>query len=107
MGELIRFDSEFGTLYVEERDDAGLERVGLLEGARPARQRLEAALAQVKPAFEAALRAVGDLAKRPDEFEVEVGLTLTAEAGAVIARSTAEGHLIVRAVWKAPTTAGE
>jgi len=105
VGELLRFESDFGTVYVEERDDSGLERVGLLSRAKPAKEKLEVALAQVRPAFQAAIAALGELAVPPEEFEIEVGLTLTAEAGALIARTAAEGHLVVRAVWR-PTTAG-
>lgn len=102
VGELLRFESDFGTVYVEERDDSGLERVGVFSRAKPAKEKLEVALAQVRPAFEAAIAALADLPRAPEEFEIEVGLTLTAEAGALIARTTAEGHLVVRAVWRNP-----
>lgn len=103
----MRFESDFGPVYVEERDDTGLERVGLLSRAKPATEKLEVALAQVRPAFHAVRAALSDLAEAPEEFEIEVGLTLTAEAGALIARTTAEGHLVVRAKWRKPAVTSE
>ncbi|WP_412538378.1 CU044_2847 family protein [Longispora sp. K20-0274] len=100
MGDLLRYESDHGTILIEERDGGTLERIGLLDHLYPAKQRLEAALAQVRPAIDAALSMVRGLPKKPDQVEVEVGVTLTAEAGAVVARTTAEGHLVIRATWK-------
>ncbi|MEV5904699.1 hypothetical protein OG613_03900 [Streptomyces sp. NBC_00015] len=48
-----------------------------------------------------AARAVLDQLRRagPDEIEVEFGVTLSAEAGAVITKGTGAVHMKVRAAW--------
>ncbi|GHJ43561.1 hypothetical protein Cs7R123_09030 [Catellatospora sp. TT07R-123] len=58
------------------------------------------ALGQARDAAVEALRTFrqGDL--DPDEIELEFGVRLTAEAGAVIAKTAAEGSLTVRLRWE-------
>jgi len=67
----------------------------------PADRTLDAALAAVRPA----VGAVADLmhAVSPQEWEVTFGITLSAEAGAFIARATMGGNFQVRMMWKAAT----
>ena len=67
----------------------------------PADRTLDAALAAVRPA----VGAVADLmhAVSPQEWEVTFGITLSAEAGAFIARATMGGNFQVRMMWKAST----
>ena len=56
-----------------------------------------------------ALRVFRDGSLRPDGVEIEFGVKLSAETGAIIAKGTAEGHLVVRLTWSpsaaAPDTA--
>lgn len=47
----------------------------------------------------ARLRVFRDGSLRPDAVELEFGVKLSAEAGAVIAKGSAEGHLVVRLNW--------
>ncbi|MEO3813827.1 CU044_2847 family protein [Sphaerisporangium sp. B11E5] len=59
---------------------------------------LQSALAPIRTAAEAALdtfRKAG-----PNEVEIEFGVRLTAEAGAVIAKTGTEGHLTVKLTWR-------
>ncbi|QEV65227.1 hypothetical protein CP982_40210 [Streptomyces spectabilis] len=42
---------------------------------------------------------IGALAHRPDEVEVEFGITLDAESGALIAKVSAGASLTVRLAW--------
>jgi hypothetical protein len=49
--------------------------------------------------------ATRDLARRPDEIEVEFGLKLDAAGGALLARAGVEAHLTVTLKWDA--TEGE
>ena len=65
----------------------------------PADRTLEAALGAVRPA----VGAVTDLmhAVAPQEWEVTFGITLSAEAGAFIARAAVGGNFQVRMFWKA------
>ncbi|MEV4122406.1 CU044_2847 family protein [Micromonospora sp. NPDC049645] len=106
MADLLRFETDQGVLLVEEHVGTDLERVGLLDRIRPARQTLEMSLAQIKPALDAALGVVRGMSVRPDQVEVEIGVTLTAEAGAVVARTSAQGHLTVKLIWAGDATAG-
>lgn len=48
------------------------------------------------------LRAAG-----PDEVEVEFGVDLAVEAGAVITKTAAQGHLRVRVLWRNSDTENE
>ncbi|HYN94877.1 MAG TPA: CU044_2847 family protein [Pilimelia sp.] len=107
MADLLRFESDHGTLLVQENGAGDLERVGMLDRVRPARERLEVALAQVRPAVDAALATVREAAVLPNQIEIEIGVTLTAEAGAVLARTATQGHLIVRLTWVAPIATDE
>ncbi|WP_157562897.1 CU044_2847 family protein [Micromonospora chokoriensis] len=105
VADLLRFETDQGVILVEEHVGTDLERVGLLDRIRPARQTLEMALAQVKPALDGALGVVRGMSVRPDQVEVEIGVTLTAEAGAVVARTSAQGHLKVKLIWTTGVTA--
>jgi Trypsin-co-occurring domain 1 len=62
-----------------------------------ARESLEQALDQLKPA----VRAVADRlrAMSPDEFSVEFGLTFGAESGLVVAKGSADVHFTVTMRW--------
>ncbi|PSK70655.1 hypothetical protein C6W96_20765 [Streptomyces sp. CS149] len=60
----------------------------------PVREMAQAAVAQ--------LREAG-----PAEVEVEFGVTLSAQAGAVISKGEAAAHLKVRALWRDEGNAGD
>jgi hypothetical protein len=60
----------------------------------------DGALAHVRKAASIAVASFRDMDVRPDEVQVEFGVKLNAEAGAVIAKTGAEGHLMVRLTWK-------
>jgi len=60
-------------------------------------QRLESALGSVRDAAQAALDAMSKLS--PETVEVEFGIKLAGEAGALIAKASAEGHFTVRLSW--------
>jgi hypothetical protein len=57
------------------------------------------ALDGVRSAAQSALRVFRDGSLCPDSVELEFGVKLTAEAGAVIAKGAAEGQLVVRLGW--------
>ncbi len=63
-----------------------------------ARESVEAAINQLKPA----INAVTDRLKvfAADEMAVEFGIVLGAEAGAIIAKGTADVHFTVTLNWK-------
>jgi hypothetical protein len=102
MAEIVRFTAAEGaSVLVEADDDAfGVERVGRgADGTIEANERLDRALGSARATIKSALAALGGLGF--EELELEFGVKLTAEAGALIARSSAEGHLTVTARWVA------
>ncbi|MCK1821698.1 hypothetical protein MTQ10_19280 [Streptomyces sp. XM83C] len=107
MEGLVEFKTEDGAVIaVEPAAEAGGSRlVARGDGAVQASRTFEGALDGVRAAAESALRVFRDGTLRPDGVEIEFGVKLSAETGAIIAKGTAEGHLVVRLTWSPP--AGE
>jgi hypothetical protein len=107
MEQLLQFESNGGTVLVEVADDEpGIERAARVDDlVVKARQSLESAMDQVRAFANATFVKLEDLARQPEQVEVEFGIRLNAEAGVVIARTQAEGHLKVKLIWT-PAKAG-
>jgi hypothetical protein len=91
-----------GTVLVEVEETPGVVRVS--RGRSVVEQvgsSFEQAMDRVRDAATAALTAFQQMATRPDEVELEFGVKLDAEVGAVIARTHVEGQLTVRLTWRA------
>ncbi len=58
----------------------------------------EEATAKIRPIAQAVLAHVKDLG--PQEVTVELGLTFSAEAGVILAKTTGEGSCKVKLSWK-------
>ena len=107
---LIEVPVDGGGRLLVQASDAELPGDLQLAAVRPgevvarARQSLEQALDEIKPAVRAVLDRL--VATSPDEMTVEFGLTLGAETGAVIAKGSAEMHFAVTLNWKRPGSAG-
>jgi hypothetical protein len=98
--ELLRFPTDHGTVIVEvDASEPGFERVGQGGVVADARRKLEASLEDVREAATAALHVFRVGPSTPDAVEVEFGVRLTAEAGAVIAKTAVEGHFVVKLTW--------
>ena len=101
--ELIEYPLEGGgALLVQSADyGAGQSDLGLAtpvqESVKRARESLESALGQVTPALKSVADRLRDLS--PDELTVEFGLTLTAEAGAIVARGRTDVHFTITLAW--------
>lgn len=96
MSEIVRYEVGSGFVLVEAHDGSyGVDhplrnQQGILDAGR----RLEEALAFIRPAAAAAFDAFDDhVAERID---IQFGIKLAGEAGAVIAKNHAESHLVVR-----------
>ena len=102
---VAKFQAADGSAVLVELDDddgLGLERVSRgSDGVVTATQRIEDALAQIRPAAQAVLAEMKALS--PDKVSVEFGIKLTAAAGAVIAKTEAEGHFSVTLEWERST----
>ncbi|MDH6574925.1 CU044_2847 family protein [Kitasatospora sp. MAP5-34] len=77
----------------------GMQPVGRSAGIGRAVDTFEEALSGVRAAAESALAVFRGGSLEPDEVEIEFGVKLSAEAGALIARTAADAHLTVRLSW--------
>ncbi|MGW4324989.1 CU044_2847 family protein [Nocardia sp. NPDC004573] len=104
MSELLRFPTGADGMVVVEADpsDTGVQRVGR-GGVVEVKRRFEDALADIQHAAAAALAVFRDGELKPDGVELEFGIKLNAEAGAVIAKTSLEGHLTVKLSWNPGT----
>jgi Trypsin-co-occurring domain 1 len=112
MKRLVEFSSESGEPILVEVEDVGLggeTRRGLSTCAvlERAQTSFEDALEKAKPmatGLVGKLRAIGDAAgSPPDEVQVEFGIVLNAEAGAILASASAGANYKVTMTWKRPT----
>ncbi len=109
MKRLVEFPSDGGeTVLVEVEDlaSAGQTRRGLSASAvvERAQTSFEDALEKTRPIASGLigkLREIGDSAvEPPDEIQVEFGLLLSAEAGAVLAAASATANFKVTMTWR-------
>ncbi|MFF9620430.1 CU044_2847 family protein [Streptomyces griseosporeus] len=107
MEGLVEFTTAEGAVVVVESaaEASGSRLVARGDGTVRAARTFEGALDGVRAAAESALRVFRDGTLRPDGVEIEFGVKLSAETGAIIAKGTAEGHLVVKLTWSPP--AGE
>ncbi|MFJ6723751.1 MULTISPECIES: CU044_2847 family protein [unclassified Streptomyces] len=108
MTRVVEFRTDGGAVVsveAAEEQRPGSRLVARGDGTVQAARTFEGALDGVRAAAESALRVFRDGALRPDGVEIEFGVKLAAETGAIIAKGTAEGHLVVRLSWS-PQSAG-
>ncbi|MFJ5260911.1 CU044_2847 family protein [Streptomyces sp. NPDC088387] len=103
MDGLVEFTTDDGavvSVQAAEEEPSGSRLVARrADGTVQAARTFESSLEGVRAAAQSALRVFRDGTLRPDSVELEFGVKLTAEAGAIIAKGTAEGHLVVKLVW--------
>lgn len=108
MTALMEFSTDSGaTVTVEvDRHTQGAQLVALGDDNTLARagRTFDSALTGIRSAAESALAVFRDGALKPDGVELEFGVKITAEAGAVIAKSAVEGHLTVKLSWSPGAT---
>ncbi|MFJ1614329.1 MULTISPECIES: CU044_2847 family protein [unclassified Streptomyces] len=108
MTALMEFTTDSGaTVTVEvDRHTPGAHPVALGDDNTLARagRTFDSALTGIRSAAESALAVFRDGALKPDGVELEFGVKITAEAGAVIAKSAVEGHLVVKLSWSPGAT---
>ncbi|MGY3060060.1 hypothetical protein ACVWZD_004305 [Streptomyces sp. TE3672] len=108
MTALMEFTTESGaTVTVEvDRHTQGAQLVALGDDNTLARagRTFDSALTGIRSAAESALAVFRDGALKPDGVELEFGVKITAEVGAVIAKSAVEGHLTVKLSWSPGAT---
>ncbi|MFI6605304.1 CU044_2847 family protein [Streptomyces sp. NPDC050507] len=108
MAALMEFTTDSGeTVTVEvDRHVPGAQLVARDGHALARAERtFDEALQGIRSAAESALSVFRDGALKPDGVELEFGVKITAEAGAVIAKSALEGHLTVKLSWSPGSSA--
>ena len=103
MKRLVEFSLEGGGTVLVEVD--ALEEPGPIPAARGevvqrAHKTFEEALEVVRPMAQVILDKLHALHDPPDEVQVEFGLKMSAEAGALIAAASAEANYRVTLTWK-------
>lgn len=106
MEGVVEFRTGDGAVIAVEavEEQYGSRLVARGDGTVQAARTFEGALDGVRAAAESALRVFRDGSLRPDGVEIEFGVKLAAETGAIIAKGTAEGHLVVRLSWSPSAT---
>ncbi|WP_329341036.1 hypothetical protein OG252_34375 [Streptomyces sp. NBC_01352] len=101
MERLVEFETADGAVVSVEafEERSGSRLVSRGDGTVQAARTFEGALEGVRAAASSALRVFRDGSLRPDGIEIEFGVKLSAETGAIIAKGTAEGHLVVKLSW--------
>ncbi|RYJ28430.1 hypothetical protein CU044_2847 [Streptomyces sp. L-9-10] len=104
----MEFTTDSGATVVVEvdRDTPGARPVARGNSLAQAGHTFGEALQGIRSAAESALAVFRDGSLKPDGVELEFGVKLVAEAGAVIAKTSAEGHMTVKLSWN-PGTTGE
>jgi Trypsin-co-occurring domain 1 len=102
MKQLVAFPvTNVSTLLVEVEST---DWPGAAPAARPdvilkAQETVDAAFGKLRPGLEHMIQFFDQLIERPNEFEVEFAIKLTAEAGAVIASTSTEANFRVVMRW--------
>lgn len=108
MAALMQFTTDSGeTVTVEVDRHAPGARLVARDGHALARaeRTFDEALQGIRSAAQSALAVFRDGSLKPDGVELEFGVKITAEAGAVIAKSALEGHLTVKLSWSPDSSA--
>jgi hypothetical protein len=103
---LVEFPLQAGGTVVVEVAERGSfldgERtrgLGSTHVAQRATETFEAAFSRVRPAAEAVVDGFRNLADSPDEIEVEFGIRLNAEVGAIVAQASGEANFTIKLRW--------
>ncbi|GAA0909021.1 CU044_2847 family protein [Virgisporangium aurantiacum] len=88
-------------LLVDFGPRAGLKNVTSRPEALAARSAdaVDAAMASIHNLAERVNTTVGGMIRRPRNIQVEFGIKMDAEAGALIAKTKVEAHLVVTLLW--------
>jgi hypothetical protein len=102
MSELVRFALDNDSWAVAELDDTAqvVRAARGADGVITATATFDAVVAQVKHVSDALMQALRESAAKADEVEIQFGVALNAQVGAVMVKGGVEAHLQVRLSWK-------
>ncbi|MDI5938154.1 CU044_2847 family protein [Micromonospora harpali] len=101
MSEVVEFALDGGgTVLVAVDETPGIAPASVADDVlRRAGVSFNKAIGQARDAASAALTEFRSMVDRPDEVEISFGIQLTADAGALIARTGVQGQLQVTVRW--------
>lgn len=108
MKRLVEFPMEDGSTILVEVDEPGYA-AGTLRSIKPgemierAGMTYEQAIGRIQPAAASIIARLRDMPEPPAQIEVELGISLSAEAGAFLASAATEAHIIVTLTWLLPS----
>lgn len=105
MKKLVEFPLEDGSSIIVEVDEKPHDEYDGIRGetnnrvVERAEKTLEAAIDQVKNSADMIIKRMVNLTEKPDEIEIEFGLKLSTQLGAVIASGTVEANYVIKLKW--------
>jgi hypothetical protein len=106
MKKLVEFPMEDGSTILVEVDEPGIGGGTLRSGrsvemVERASVTYEQAVGKIQPAAVSIVSRMRQLPEPPTEISVELGISLSAEAGAFIASASTQAHLVLTLTWAA------
>lgn len=104
MKRLVEFPMEDGSAILVEVDEPGMGGSTLRSGRagemiERASVTYEEALGKIQPAAVSIVTRIRRMPEPPSEIAVELGISLSAEAGAFIASASTQAHLKLTLTW--------
>jgi hypothetical protein len=104
MADLVEFELEDGSSVFIETEDLSSRPVmrgaGATELVSKADETFEQALARVGPTSAAIVGRFRQMPQQPDEVEIQFGIKINAEVGAIIAKTSGEANFRIVVRWK-------
>ena len=105
MSKVIEFESQYGIIKIESNEvtQTGTRQFGT--GNTPSektKEKFEQSIEVLQSVSKSVISQLNNAAEalKPDEIEIKLGVKFSAEAGAFIAKTSAEGNLEVTITWK-------
>jgi Trypsin-co-occurring domain 1 len=104
MADLVEFELEDGSSVLIETEDVTSRPVmrggHAAELVSKADETFEQALGRVGPTSAAIVERFRGMAQQPDEVEIEFGIKINAEVGAIVAKTSGEANFRIAVRWK-------
>jgi hypothetical protein len=105
MKDVVEFVLKPGITIPVEVEDSGLDFTkvsregGTREASDKAPRSFNEALERVRPMADLLIERLRELAAQPDEVEIEFGIKLSGEVGALIASTSTEANFRIKLAW--------
>ncbi len=85
----------------------GEEEVSIRDLPRQSAEALNQAMGTIKTMARRTMETIDALANKPSEVEVEFGIKISAEAGAIISKAGGEGNITIKLKWTREESSSE